>query len=100
MHCFFSRTFLLHWQTTVNDITVEAEVLEKFPTNLVKRFARAVKKTATEKIKNPGKALETGKKTGSAAKCRNLEAALSTIPDVIIFIILMKDCILEKLLGW
>ena len=70
---------------TVSDNTIEAEGLGSFFENLGKISAKAVKKLATNALKNPGKLLEIGANVATGAASRNLEATLSKLPEVIIF---------------
>ena len=52
--------------------------MEQFP-------LKAVKLLASNKMKSPGRALETDAKLGNAAVLINSKANLSTIPDLIKF---------------
>ena len=70
---------------TVSDNTIKAEGLSSFFKNLGKISAKAGKKLATNVLKNPGRALEIGANVATAAASRNPKAALSTLPEVIIF---------------
>ena len=53
--------------------------------NLGKISAKAGKKLATNALKNPARFLEIGANVATAAASRNPKAALSTLPEVIIF---------------
>ena len=69
----------------VSDNTIQAEGLGDFFKNLGKLSAKAVKKLATNVLKNPGRALEIGANVASAAASRNPKNLLSTLPEVINF---------------
>ena len=70
---------------TVNDITIQAEGLSSFFKNLGNYSAKAGKKLATIVLKNPGKPLEITSNIATAAATKRPKAALSTLPEVIIF---------------
>ena len=69
----------------VSDNTIKAEGLGSFFKNLGKISSKAGKKLATNVLKNPGRALEIGANIATAAATKNPKAALSTLPEVIIF---------------
>ena len=71
---------------TVSDNTIKAEGLGSVFKNLGKISAKAGKKLATNILKNPGRALKIGANVATAAASRNPKAALSTLPEVIIFL--------------
>ena len=77
----------------VSDSTIKAEGLSSFFKNLGKISAKVGKKLATNVLKNPSRALEIGANVVTAAASRNLEAALSTLPELIIFYNTGKDFI-------
>ena len=52
-------------------------------------------KVASGVVKNPGKTSELGAKESSAAVSRNLEATISTFPDVMSFFTWGKGVILD-----
>ena len=66
------------------------EVEVTFCKNVGKFSAYACKKSNTNVIRNPGKPSKTRANNGSAKKPRNPEEVLSTIQDVIFFIILLE----------
>ena len=70
---------------TVSDSTIKAESLSTFFKNWGKTSAKAGKKLATNVLKNPSRALEIGANVATAAASRIPEAALSTLPELIIF---------------
>ena len=70
---------------TVSDNTIKAEGLSSFFKNLGKISAKAGKKLATNVLKNPARALEISANVATAAASRNPKAALSALPEVIIF---------------
>ena len=70
---------------TVSDNTIKAEALGSFFKNLRKISAKAGKTIATNALNNPARFLEIGANTATAAASRNPKAALSTLPEVIIF---------------
>ena len=76
----------------VTNIIIQAEGLGSFFKNLGKLSAKAGKKLATNALKNPGRALEIGANVATAAANRNPKAALSSLPEVIIFITPEKVC--------
>ena len=69
---------------TVKEKTKTAETPVECFNNILKSAAKSVKNLAATVMKNSGRALEIGAKTGKAAASKNLQAALSTILDVII----------------
>ena len=69
----------------VSDNTIKAEVLGSFFKNLGKISSEAGKKSATNVLKNPGRALEIGANIATAAATKSPKAALSTLPEVINF---------------
>ena len=69
----------------VSDNTIQAEGLGDFSKNLGKISAKAGKKLAENVISNPGRALDLTAKIATAAATKSPKAALSTLPEVIIF---------------
>ena len=69
----------------VSDNTIQTEVLGSFFKNLLKTFAKACKKLATNALKNPGRFLDVGVNFAIAPSSRNPKASLSTLHEVIIF---------------
>ena len=69
----------------VSDNTIQAEGLGSFFKNLGRFSAKAVKKLATNVLKNPGRALELTSNIATAAATKNPKAALSSLPEVINF---------------
>ena len=70
---------------TVSDNTIKAEGLSSFFKNLGKISAKAGKKLAKNVISNPGRALDLAAKIATAAATKSPKAALSTLPELIIF---------------
>ena len=70
---------------TVSDNTIKAEGLFIFFKVLGKISAKLGIKLDTNVLKNPARALEVGANVATAAASRNSKAALSTLPEVIIF---------------
>ena len=64
---------------------MQAEILGSFFKNWGKVSAETGKKLATNVLKNPGRALEITSKTATAAATKSPKAALSSLPEVIIF---------------
>ena len=81
---------------TVSDNTIQAEGLCCFFKSLGRISAKAGKKIATIALKNPGRFLEIGANVATAASSRNVEAASSTLPEVINFYRTGKGLCLEK----
>ena len=79
----------------VSDSTIQAEVLGDFFKNLGKKGLNVSKKMAKNVLKNPGRALEIGANVGTAFASRNPKAALTSLPEVIIFLSYRK-----KTLSW
>ena len=78
---------------TVSDNTIQAEGLGRFIKKMVRNFAEAGKKLATNVLKNPGRALKITSHNATAAATKSPKAALSSLPEVIhVFIIRVKDC--------
>ena len=69
----------------VSDNVIQAEGLGDFFKNLGKISAKAGKKLAKNVISNPGSALDLTAKLATAAASKIPKAALSTLPEVIIF---------------
>ena len=69
----------------VSDNVIQAEGLGDFFKKLRKVSSRAVKKLATNALKNPARFLEIGANVATAATTKNPKAALSTLPEVINF---------------
>ena len=69
----------------VSDNTIQAEGLGSFFKNFGKNSAKAGKKLATNALKKPCRFHEIGGNVATAAASRNLEAALSTLPEVVNF---------------
>ena len=67
---------------TVIGNTKPSKIVGKFFDNLRKISADAVRKPAKKVVKTSSRALESAVNSGSAAINKNLEAALSTTPDV------------------
>ena len=82
---------------TVSDNTIKAEGLSSFFKNLGKISTKAGKKLAKNVISNPGRALDLTAKIATAAATKSPKAALSTLPEVIIFTTLVKVFISESL---
>ena len=70
---------------TVSDNTMVAGGLGEFFMNLGKNGLNVSKKMAKNVLKNPGRALEIRANVGSASASRSPKAALSSLPEVIIF---------------
>ena len=70
---------------TVSDNAIQAKGLGSFSKNFRRISVKAGKKLATNALKNPGRFLEIGDNVATAAASRNPKAALSTLPEVIIF---------------
>ena len=70
---------------TVSDNTIKAEGLGSFFKNLGKISAKAGKKLAKNVLSNPGRSLDLTAKIATAATTKSPKAALSTLPEVIIF---------------
>ena len=69
----------------VSDNTIQAESLGYFFKKLGKVSGKAAKKLATNALKNPSRFLEIGANVATAAASRKPKAALSALPEVIIF---------------
>ena len=69
----------------VCDNTIQAEGLGDFFKNLGNASSKAAKKLARNALKNPSLFPEIGANVATAAASRNPKAALSTLPEVIIF---------------
>ena len=69
----------------VSDNTIKAEGLGDFFKNLGKVSSKAAKKLAQSALKNPSRFLEIGANVATAAVSKNPKAALSALPEVIIF---------------
>ena len=69
----------------VSDNVIQAEGLGDFFKNLGKISAKAGKKLAKNVLSNPGRALDLTAKIATAAATKSPKAALSTLPEVIIF---------------
>ena len=76
----------------VSDNMIQAEELGSFFKNLGKISAKVGKKLATNELKNPARFLEIGANVATAAAGRNPKAALSTLPEVIIYYHTEKAC--------
>ena len=70
---------------TVSDNTKTAEGLGDFFKKLGKVSSKAAKKLAINALKNPSRFLEIGANVAAATASRNPKAALSALPEVIIF---------------
>ena len=70
---------------TVPDNMIQAEGLAEFFKNLDKKELNVSKKMATNVLKSPGRALGIGANVGTAFSSRIPKAALSSIPEVMIF---------------
>ena len=64
---------------------IQAERLGDFFKKLRKVSGKAVKKLATNALKNPARFLEIGANVASATASRNPKASLSALPEVINF---------------
>ena len=80
----------------VSDNVTQAEGLSNFFKNLGKLSSRAVKKLATNALKNQARFLEIGANVAAATASRNPKAALSTLPEVINFYHTGKGLYLDK----
>ena len=69
----------------VSDNTIQSEELGRFFKNLGRISAKAGKKLATNALKNPGRTLEITSNIATAAATKSPKAALSSLPEVIIF---------------
>ena len=69
----------------VSDNVIQAEGLGDFFKNLGKISAKAGKKLSKSVLSNPARALDLTAKTATAAATKSPKAALSTLPEVIIF---------------
>ena len=67
----------------VSDNTIQAGRLTSFFKKMGRISAKAVKKLATNVLKNPGRALEITSNIATAAASRSPKAALSSLPGVI-----------------
>ena len=70
---------------TVSDNTIQAESLGDFFKNLGEKGLNASKSLARIVSKNSGRALEIGANVGTAFASRSPKAALSSLPELIIF---------------
>ena len=70
---------------TVSDNTIQAERLGSFFRSLGINSATAGKKTATNVIKDPNRALEITSNIATATATKSPKAALSSLPEVIVF---------------
>ena len=70
---------------TVSDITLQAEGLGSFFKTLGRISAMAGKQIASNVLKNPGKALEITSNIATRVATKRTKAALSALPEVIIF---------------
>ena len=77
---------------TVSDNTITTEWVGSFFKNVGRSFAKAVKKLATFALKKPGKALEITSTFATAGATKSPKAALSSLPEVINFIVRVEDC--------
>ena len=82
---------------TFNDNTFQADGLGIFSKNLGKLFVKAVKKSATNALKNPIRFLENGAKVAAAVANRNPKAASSILPEKINFYHTGKGLYLGKI---
>ena len=71
---------------TVSDDTIQAEGLCDFLKKKGKKGLNISKKMAKNISKNPGRALDFTANIAAAAASENLKQALSTLPELIIFI--------------
>ena len=69
----------------VSDKTIQAKCLGDFFKKLGRVSGRAVKKLATNVLRNPSRFLEIVANVATAAVSKNPKAALSTLPEVINF---------------
>ena len=69
----------------VSDNTIQAEGLGDFFKKLGKVSGKAPKKLANNALKNPSRFLEIGANVAAATASRNPKAALSALPEVIVF---------------
>ena len=69
----------------VSDNTIQAEGLGSFFKNLRRISANAIKKLATNVLKNPSRALQNTSKFATAAATKSAKATLSSLPEVINF---------------
>ena len=81
----------------VSDNTIQAEGQGSFFKNLGRISAKAGKILATNVIKNPGRALEITSNIATAVATKSPRAALSSLPEVIIFITTEKVFTLTNL---
>ena len=83
---------------TISDDTIqlEAEDLGDFVRNLGKKLHNVSKDMAKNVLKNTGQALDITANIATAAASRNPEAALSTLPELIVFCNTGKSLYLEK----
>ena len=81
---------------TVSDNTIKAEGLGSFFKSLGKISANAIKKLATNALKNTARFLQIGANVATAAASRNPKAALSTLPEMINFYLTGKGLHLEN----
>ena len=82
---------------TVSDDTKKAEGPGDFFKSLGKVSSTAAKKLATNALKNPSRFLEIGANVATAAVSKNPKAALSALPELIIFYHTGKGLYLGKL---
>ena len=89
--CIFEKSIF------VSDSTKQAEGLGEFFTILGKKGLNGSKKLAKNALKTPGRPLNFTAIIGSSLASGNTKAVLSTLPDVINFIIMVRDFISENL---
>ena len=69
----------------LSDNTFQAEGLGDFLKNLGKVSSKAAKKLARNELQNPSRFLEIAANVAAATASRNPKAALSALPEIIIF---------------
>ena len=84
----------------VSDNTIEAGGLGDYFKLLGKSSVKLGKNVAKNTLKNPGRAVDITANVVTAVASRNPKSALSTLHEVINFIMQEKSCISEKLLDF
>ena len=70
---------------TVSENTIATKSLDDFSKNLGKKGVIVSRKMAKNDLKSPGRALEIEANVGTAFASRSLQAALTSLPEVINF---------------
>ena len=75
---------------TLSDNTKEAKSLVDFFNKLGKKAPNVLKKTSRKVLNNHGRVLKIGANVASSSASRISQQVLSTLPELITFIILVK----------